>query len=1191
MSKKTKDASSTDSVKRKYNSIISFDFRRGVIAQIVKVVLIILVILLAINISTKHGDIQIAASIIRDINILLISTNATLIGLYVTAFIFLNDSLKTRVKEDPTLSEAVAKILHRYRLDMLLISLATGFTIFLELASNIWLSGEGREDVENWSITLSDVRWKFFVAVSILAITVMIWIIQCSKEITHSDNLIANYSKLNLDKHEKAILKHFKIVSKAYEIYKNKQKSNKDRIDEKKKNGEPLTNFEELYNDKKWDMPISDILNDADEVLEKYSPEFKEFQDVRDIKNDKEINEINEAGKSYLTAYFGLKSNQYSLPSKKGEDSDEEPKKSKKNKDKEKEEYEDIIREMEIIFGKRVRLIENIITKICENNIDKSIMSDEFKYDSMCSGFQWLYSRKTNQKDDDASADKKSNEFKRPDMSIDIRDEKRFLDYIKYQIITDPVFLTYRLYDNSEVEELFDKVACRFSNPIATTSKEESTKTHYKQKREFIKRYKNEMYGIIHEFFIGYRNVVGYRDALVHFKKYSRSDKSFLAKIERNAVKRNMGVINEYTELLVRILIDRFTSFVKINNLNLGNTTFDKGWFNYSEMSDSNFTHSSFHFTRIENAIVRNSDLSTCNLINADLSGTDFTDSNFSYSNLTGADLNSTLLDNAQMNEVLFRDRLIDKYDGLTTLFNNLTKKEKENAKYSHDDFEKWFSSNDGCDKGPALNQNIGQYVRDNLYTLEVCENDTDVCLACCSNLMEEIPLIISEAARKHQNYKLPEKYYDLLRVARKAEAKKWRGKSKDEQKDQPNSKYTRENLYGKIRFGVAKLNSASGCNVKLKNVDFSYVDMDDASLVDSDISNAEMYYTYARNAMFRRSNLNELDAFKSDFKSANFSEANLMNSLFLNCDMRETNFSRAILLHAVLASSINHINGDFSTTPNDLEIMYIKRFTKKMKSDNADNVIAMFEEAENNTDVLKTVEECAAFEIKRKDKFITASCSDGVFEDVLANDISIISMNMIRTNFTRATMKDAIIYNNLMRWCEFVDTVLTNALAVGTSFTHSTFNMANMSRAKFYACEFTNVNFAQANMISSNIAKSLFSHCTFGGASGANLSCAEISNSTFYKCNFADVNLSGATFKNCIFYDYDLTDAIELKSAKFINCIFKKGPNENPKVNNAGLIDLREGRGNDPVLLRIERHIDAPDRYTSLAYAKLTEK
>ena len=199
--------------------------------------------------------------------------------------------------------------------------------------------------------------------------------------------------------------------------------------------------------------------------------------------------------------------------------------------------------------------------------------------------------------------------------------------------------------------------------------------------------------------------------------------------------------------------------------------------------------------------------------------------------------------------------------------------------------------------------------------------------------------------------------------------------------------------------------------------------------------------------------------------------------------------------------------------------------------------------------------------------------------------------MNMIRTNFTRATMKDAIIYNNLMRWCEFVDTVLTNALAVGTSFTHSTFNMANMSRAKFYACEFTNVNFAQANMISSNIAKSLFSHCTFGGASGANLSCAEISNSTFYKCNFADVNLSGATFKNCIFYDYDLTDAIELKSAKFINCIFKKGPNENPKVNNAGLIDLREGRGNDPVLLRIERHIDAPDRYTSLAYAKLTEK
>jgi hypothetical protein len=78
-----------------------------------------------------------------------------------------------------------------------------------------------------------------------------------------------------------------------------------------------------------------------------------------------------------------------------------------------------------IILFKNVRIMEDLIHKICINNIDKTIVSGEQHFDSIRYGFEWLFCHE--------ELGEPGDQTRRG--QLDIRDSNRYLDYLKYQIM------------------------------------------------------------------------------------------------------------------------------------------------------------------------------------------------------------------------------------------------------------------------------------------------------------------------------------------------------------------------------------------------------------------------------------------------------------------------------------------------------------------------------------------------------------------------------------------------------------------------------------------------------------------------------------------------------------------------------------------------------------------------------------
>ncbi|MBQ7224248.1 MAG: pentapeptide repeat-containing protein [Clostridia bacterium] len=1127
------------------------------IASVVAGIVLIAGLLFTIICSSLESVPAIGSSIVRDINILLISTNATLIGLYVTAFIFLNDSLKTRVKEDPTITEAVQIILHDYRRNMFVISLGTIVTILLEIINNILLGGPDVTDIDNLFITVADWRWLFFVLVTVCSIFVTVWIISSSSDITNSDGLIATQSKKNLREHEKAILEDLeKIVNDENDLPKHYFTQLRDKYYEYKKNCETDEDVFARFTGK-------DILDC--------------FSDGSEIQNGESV-EDSSRGYSFALAYHKVKKTS-----------------AKRDVQKCVSEYTASATEFEkkfpssdsiLFIGKNARFIEAMVAKICDNNIDKSIMNADFIHQSMESGFKWLYAREQYEKNDPTTA-----------VVIDVRDANRFLDHIKYRIIADVLFeeLPFR---NETVEKLFERVSIYF-NSTDTADMQYAPNDFdnnevielLKEKKWRIANYKKNMQAVVTRFFEGYRHVMGYRDAMVHFSQYTKKDKK--RKREEVISALNARKVNIYTEILKRVLIDRFTSFVKTDDLNLGNSTLDKGWFNYSELTNSNFTHSTFRFARLENAIMRKCDLSTCSFINADASGTDFKDSNFSYSNLTGMDLSETILDNAQMNSVLLRDSHMDNYAGMYTLINNIDTVNRDYCyKLTSDLVNRysWLHQNPNVNLDNSFDLFHGimlDLVRDHEdMGVKIAETDEDVSLKnengefVLSKAHKEISQRIDKFLTYHKYHKISKEIFESLPEARAVEAKK-DTKSNFDASISFSEKSRRENLYGKISFNVATLQSASANNVTMKNTDFSYVNMDSASFFDSELSNAEMYHTSAKGSLFMETNLNDLDAYRSDFSNSNFTEANVINANLVDCTATGCNFNRALLINTRIVSTLDDLPEQYSP-------LFMERFTQSVG--NAESEIYNFVDCVTNEELVinekgKYIDKTTGaptsdvtratkrhvVDLERKGQEDRRTYTDCTFTDIIANNLFALNTNFNRSNFKKASLKNCFIYNSLMRWSEFEDADFNNGLVYGVSFYQSNFTKASFSRSKIYGCEFSNVNLSSTRMISAGIYKTIFEESNFDGC---NFASADLHNCSFRKCNFNRINLSSCTFKNCYFCEVDFSGAIGLDEANFINCVFYR-KNENADPNSDSMI-LNKTSANKNVLVYLDNQ-DAP--------------
>ena len=990
-------------------------------------------------------QLEIGTSVVRDINILMISTLATLLGLYVTAFIFLNESLKNREKDDPTIKEAVNLILDRYRINMIWIAISTVATIVLEVVCNIFLGQpQGNISIEDLRLSLHSWVWFLFIFTTVCAVFILAWIIIASRDITNSDRLIAAQSVRNLKYHQDKLINAFDEI----------EPKGKALIEQKDK--ESPTDFGSMTGELIFKKFVDDEHKYKREMA--YASISERLEDIDDLKDfrDKFILEL----------------------------------------------------------GKVIRFIEQIISRICDNNIDKSVMNREYVYQSMRSGFNYLYAR-----------DKKES-------ILDVRDQYRFFDHLKYQIITDIRFKK-KPFDNDEVEKSFER-AKKFFMTLHF-----SKDSDYKKK--YIEEYQKTMRTLIDQFFKEYESLIGYRDAMIHYDRYRRSQKKHNAEMESVEDVNNQKKILKFAEIYKRILLDRFTSFVKLNDLNLGNSTMDKSWFNYSELSDGNFTHSSFKFARLENAILRNCDLSTCNFILADASGSDFTESNFSYSDMTGLDLTDAILNKAQMNAVIFRDERIDTYyEGIRCLLsdNGASLQAVTNSQVWHTDFKQRMSiemstetqkerliaeSYENLRNGNVIQENILRYIngndaadqQDDLYiSCRLDENSSfdfsinDETTGCVLNSSYRI---ISDRLRDFFDYRkycrVDPQLYEQIATARE----------KEEKRDQNE----RENKYGKIYFGIAKLHAASVNEVSMQGIDFSHVHIDLASFHDSDLSNCAMYYTFSQSAMFHMTNLNGLDAYEADFSGSNFEKASLVGALLTNCNFTNCNFKRAIMLNTIIIN-------EFVDRP------YMARFlTRTPRHSQLQSELERAEDEESYEDGTRRIEQ-----IDKGHNF--KECE---FKEILANNVIIINVNMMRSRFERASMRSGLFYNVLLRWCDFRGADFANSIFIGTSFHQSNLEDALLSRSRFYACDFSNASLKKTNLISTRIEKVIFDEANLNGC---NFSSANVIGCTFSNCNLTGAIFDNNTqFKHCVFCGIDFEKIIGLSEAQFIECVFESGDND----------------------------------------------
>lgn len=725
---------------------------------------------------------------------------------------------------------------------------------------------------------------------------------------------------------------------------------------------------------------------------------------------------------------------------------------------------------------KNVRTMEDLINKICSNNIDKSIIGGEKHFDSMRLGFIWLFCH------DDAN---QRTSYQR----VDIRDRNRYLDYIKYQIMVVNKNISSRpLQRHNVTEELYGQLQDVFD------------KIPFEDKIKNITNFKENVKKLITNFFSVYEILTKYRDALFHEEEIR---KSVSASADTPNVPDNVVILSS---VAVRVLLDRFVSFVKINDLNFGNSTFNSAWFNYSELSRSNYAGSSFKNARIENAKVIDCDISTSNLTLADGSGTDFSNSNFDYSNLAGMDLSEATVNRCQFHRAIFRDPNLDRYKHAITLPNTRDRTRNRRCEALYD---RWNAASKmvSVDCVKRIKEQYLHFLLPNLPINGEIGPHENLCILWCDlgrvegDILNNIQNIIAHPLATHISKEL---LFYITQVFG-SEATK--------------IKKAREDKHGKVLLESTKLSNVSAKEARMKDADLCHIDMRKASFEQADMSGATMYYSQAKGSSFMYTNLNGVHSFESDFSEANFAGAIINGAQFVNCDLNNTNWNKAILIGA--------------------EFVDVSDYVESVISDEKVNVLNLqlnecidFHPESLIQDTPKTL----ILKNKEIDRFWQKNCTmnSTIMTEALADNATFINIVSYSSTFNEASIKNGFFANCRMYLSDFINTDLRYTNIVCTSFGQSNLSAANLTMARLRYVDFSNTNLFRALLNLSELNHVLFASANL---SELNLSNALIKNCGFRDCKFELVNLTGATFMNCIFEEVQFRSIIGVHSCTFKNC------------------------------------------------------
>ena len=770
---------------------------------------------------------------------------------------------------------------------------------------------------------------------------------------------------------------------------------------------------------------------------------------------------------------------------------------------------------------KNIRIMEDLINKICTNNIDKSIITGEQHFESLKDGFKWLFCHTD-------STDSDENNHR-----INIRDRYRYLDYLKYQILAVSKSLPSLTKSTTEIDQLYEKIKERFEQ------------SEFNETKEMIFQYKQQVEMLIDNFFDVYKLMIKYRDA--HFQEEDIRNKLAEERLrsgvaEPVAQSSDGSHINDEIWLLsfvaVRILLDRFVSFVKITNLNFGNSNFYRSWFNYSELSKGNYAGCNFQSVRIENGKMKNCDISTCDLSMADGDATDFSGSNFNYSNLIGMNLIDSIVNSCEFQNAIFRDENIDRYSRAIGDF--LEHQPQNRTSDYSSEFPFLLKAIDFWGNKSQLDGNALKSIIDTYRHIEC--TDLTIGNPGDKNLFWKILDCDSDMKRRifdenHERISFYDRMVNLttdvltlnLRKHIPAEVLAWFKKERNN--DQMKKIY---NKYGKAVPDTAKLRGITAKETQMSGCDLCHVDFAEASFENSDLSDCQLHYTRADNASFIYSNLNRSRCFESNFYSANFSNAVMNDAVFLNCKLSHTNWNKAIMIGTEVVNLSSDMEQLFDKRINwiHLQVQDCVKFQDKSAERGIQYVILDNPVYKQSVSDNSQSGETMTFWQK------TCSINDSSFNEVLADNLVFINILVDRCSFNRASLKSALVANCRMYLSDFI----------GADFRYSNLVLSCMGQSNFRDANLTNcviryVDFSNGNFMGTLFNLSQLNHVLFQNANleTANFSSATVENCAFDNCRFNSVNMTDTHFRNCIFSFINFKEITGTHSAKlsFESCFF----------------------------------------------------
>ena len=748
-----------------------------------------------------------------------------------------------------------------------------------------------------------------------------------------------------------------------------------------------------------------------------------------------------------------------------------------------------------IEFLKAMFFTDSLVQRICDYNIDKSVLQDGFDPAKAREAFLWLMC--------------KSN----PAEILDIQDLNRLKTFFKIQCNRD-LRLAGKYYDTTHVDKKYDLVMN--SLPSSRSGRVGAVRT-----------FKDILQNLIHDTFEQYEVLFSYRKYLLTL---TASDDMDIIKQDIIDLRNAIVIANA----VKRVFLSFFCSYLKIPNLELGHSELSDGHFSRANISDSNFINSNFKYTQIDNAVASGSDFSICNFMMCNAKGSTLNNCTFNYSNMSGMNLSNASLSESLLDAVIFRDNQLDvSIEFANQLLGNSENKELGGLYCQKLDERKRVleelktlsnTEADRIDKLTSTDTAIPEDQRIEVYSIERIrtfarsltkdsQDNPDIKELTFSKSEDKTPhllvndhdTIFDEVLKKMGAYLDPMWHYcrnkvidkDLLHVLAAAEVYESAQKRKERFRE-----------FGAVCFKPTILRGTSFSNCSMPQIDLSLIDMTNATFIESDLSRSLGYYCEAKNSSFAKANVIGGEFFESNFDNSNFSGSNCINATFINCGLHALNISNA------LANGIAIINLKKKTA-------FLTELLRPIESSDPDSVLSKLSENVNDSEYLT-------------DELI--DIADSNWMGTSASNAIFMGMKMDRSNFSTSDLSNSTFFNCAVRWASFNKCDFPYSLLLGSSFHQSVFSDSMLSQTRVFCSEFSGCRMTNLIFIGVRCEKALFYH---NDMSDANFSRSIFRNCIFRNCNFTNLNISNSVFEHCTFYNVDFQACIGLASASFEECIF----------------------------------------------------